>query len=120
MIAKPQNTVIDHYRSRDYPKTHLLLTVRYANGQTQTLGDIYTDMWQSIRAGDPISVTIWRSQVKRVEANGYSSIIVDEKKWNKAETSLWPWAIVIVLCSFLITLLWKWGRERRELPSFLT
>jgi hypothetical protein len=120
VIAKPQNTVINHYRSRDYPKTHLLLTLQYANGQTQTVGDIYTDMWQSLKIGDQVSVTVWRSQVRDVAANGYSSIIVDEKKWNRAFASLWPWGITIVLCSLLIGLLWKFGRERMELPSFLT
>jgi hypothetical protein len=58
--------------------------------------------------------------VRDVAANGYSSIIMDEKKWNKAIASLWPWGITIVLCSLLIGLLWKFGRERRELLSFLT
>ncbi len=119
VIAKPQNTVVEHYRYRDYPKTHLLLTLQFANRQTQTVGDIYTDMWHSISIGDPVSVTLWRGQVQEVDAHGFSSPIFDEKKWNKAEAGLWPWIVTALLCSFFISLLWRFGRSPVSPPPFL-
>lgn len=117
VIAKPQNTVMDHYRGRDYPKTHRFLTLRDAGGRSQTVGDIYEDMWNSIHVGDPVSVTLWRGQVRRVDANGSSSPIFDETKWNRAEARLWPWIVVGLLCSALLSLLWRLGRT--SAPPFL-
>ena len=117
VIAKPQNTTVDHYRGRDYPKTHRRLTLRDAEGRTQTVGDIYEDMWNSIHVGDMVSVTLWRGQVREVDANGYGTPIFDETKWNRAEASLWPWIVVGLLCSALLSLLWRWGRTSE--PPFL-
>ena len=119
VIDKPQNTVVDHYRYHDYPKTHLLLTLQDTNGQTQTVGDIYKDMWNSIHIGDQVSVTLWRNQVREVDANGYSSPIFDPQKWNKAEANLWPWIVVALMCSFSISLLWRLGRIQTISSSFL-
>ena len=118
VIAKPQNTTVDHYRGRDYPKTHRLLTLRDAEGRSQTVGDIYEDMWNSIHVGDPVSVTLWRGQVREVDANGYGTPIFDETKWRRAEASLWPWIVVGLLCSALLSLLWRRGRTSAP-PSLL-
>lgn len=118
VTAKPQNTVVDHYKGRDYPKTHRRLTLRDAAGQSQTVGDIYQDMWNSIHVGDQVSVTLWRGRVREVDANGYGSPIFDETKWNRMEASLWPWIAVGLLCSALLSLLWRLGRGRTR-PPFL-
>ena len=114
VTAKPQNTVVDHFRGHDYPKTHRFLTLRDAGGQSQTVGDIYQDMWNSIRVGDQVSVTLWRGQVREVNANGYGSPIFDETEWNRTKTSLWPWVVVALLCSTLLSLLWRLSRGRTD------
>ena len=119
VTAKPQNTVVDYYRGHNYPKTHLRLTLRDANGQSQTVGDIYADMWNSIRVGDPVSVTLWRGRVREVNANGYDSPIFDETKWSRAEASLWPWVVVGLLCSAFLSLLWRLGCGRTRTSPFL-
>ena len=119
VTAKPQNTVSDYRRGRDYPKTHLLLTLRDAEGRSQTVGDIYQDMWNSIRVGDQVSVTVWRGQVREINANGYNSPIFDAMKWKRAEASLWPWIIVGLLCSSLVISLWSVGRSRVSPSPFL-
>ena len=120
VTAKPQNTTVDHYRGQDYSKTHRLLTLRDAEGQSQTVGEIYEDMWNSIHVGDQVSVTLWRGQVREVEANGYGSPILDETKWNRAEAGLWPWVVVGLLCSASLSLMWRLGRSRASAPPFLT
>lgn len=119
VTAKPQNTVVDSYRGRDYPKTRRFLTLRDADGQSQTVGDIYADMWNSIRVGDLVSVTLWRGQVREVSANGSSSPIFDETQWNHVTAELWPWAIIALLCSASLSLLWRLSRGQRDFGFFL-
>lgn len=75
-------------------------------------------MWNSIHVGDPVSVTLWRGRVREVDANGYGSPIFDETKWSRAEARLWPWIVVGLLCSALLSLLWRLGRASAP-PSFL-
>lgn len=112
VVAKPQNTVVDHYRSRDYPTTHLRLTLQLPEGQTQTVGDIHSDMWQSIHIGDPVSVIVWRQEVRSIDANGYSVSVFDHTKLNQATASTWHWIIVALLCFFALSLLWGFSRRR--------
>ena len=119
VTAKPQNTVADYRGGRNYPTTHRFLTLRDAGGQSQTVGDIYEDMWNTIHVGDQVSVTLWRGQVREVNANGYGSPIFDETEWNRTKASLWPWIVVALLCSTLLSLLWRRGRGRTDSGQFL-
>jgi hypothetical protein len=48
VISKPQYTTVDHRRYHDYVRAHRQLTLQFSNGRTQTVGDIYEDMWNSI------------------------------------------------------------------------
>lgn len=119
VTAKTQNTTVDHYQGHDYPKTRRFLTLRDAEGQSQTVGSIYEDMWNSIRVGDPASVTLWRGQVREVSANGSSCPIFDETKWNQATAGLWLWIIVGLLSAASLSLLWRLGRDRSDTGFFL-
>jgi hypothetical protein len=112
VTAKPQNTVVDHYHNHGHPKMQLFLTLQYSNGCTQTVGDIYSDMWNSIGIGSQVSVTLWNNQVKEVAANGYSQSIFDEKKWNHTGVSLAPWIVIGLLCSTCLSLLWRLTSNR--------
>jgi hypothetical protein len=112
VIAKPQYTTVDHRRYRDYVKAHRQLTLQFSNGRTQTVGDIYEDMWNSITLGEHISVVIWRGQVMAVNANGDSSPITDPKEWNGFEASLIRWGILAIVCVAGLSLLWRANRRR--------
>ena len=107
VVVKPQNTVVDHYHFHDYPKTPFLLTLQYTNGYTQTVGDITSDMWNSIPVGSQVSVTLWRNDVKEVAANGYRQSIFDDKKWNQATAGLTPWIFIGLISFACLSLLWK-------------
>ena len=112
VIAKPQNTTSHFGRYRNYPTTHLLLTLQDVNGQSQTVGNIYQDMWNSIHIGDQVSVQIWRSQIHEVSVNGYSSPIVDKQEENNFTGHLWPWIVTALFSFSLIGILWRSGRSR--------
>lgn len=116
VIAKPQNTVIKHRRACDYPRTHLLLTLQYANGDTQTVGDITADMWNSISVGSQVSIVLWRNEVKEVDANGYHQSLFDEKKWNRTTAGLVPWIIIGLISSACLSLLWKLPSGSARIP----
>jgi hypothetical protein len=111
VIAKPQNTVIDHRRYSNYPRTHRFFTVQYTNGYTQTVGDIDSDMWDSAQIGSQVAVVLWRGQVKEVDANGYHQSIFDEKKWNRTAAGLVPWVVIALVSSACLRLLWKLPNE---------
>ena len=115
VIAKPQNTVTNF---RGYPTTHLLLTLQDINGQPQTVGDIQNDMWNSIHVGDQVTVEVWRGQIKSVSTNGYSSSIVDKQKANASVRRLWPWIVMALVSSSLLSILWGTNRNRSLLSPF--
>ena len=116
VIAKPQNTVINHRRSGDYPRTHRFFTLQYTNGYTQTVGDITSDMWNSIGVGSQVSVTLWKNQVKEVDANGYSQSIFDERKWNRTASGLVAWIVLGLISSTSLSLLWKLPNSSARIP----
>jgi len=118
VIAKPQNTVSDFRGYRNYPKTHLLLTLQNVNGQSQTVGDIQNDMWNSIHVGDQVTVEVWRGQIKSVSTNGYSSSIIDKQKANASVRRLWPWIVMALVSSSLLSILWGTNRNRSLLSPF--
>ena len=107
IIAKPQNTVVDHRRSGDYPRTHQFFTLQYTNGYTQTVGDIYSDMWNSTPIGSQVAVVLWRGQVKDVDANGYHQSVYDGKNLTRAAAGLTPWIVIGLVSSACLSLLWK-------------
>lgn len=109
VIAKPQNTVP---RYRNDPRTHLLLTLQDVNGQSQTVGDIYQDMWNSVHIGDQVSVQIWRSKIQKVSVNGYSSPITDKQEENNFTGHVWPWIVTALISFSLIGILWRSDRSR--------
>ena len=109
VIAKPQKTLMEynHIDGVSHLTTHGSFTLQYTNGYTQTVGDIYSDMWNSTPIGSQVAVVLWRGQVKDVDANGYHQSIYDGKNLTRAAVGLMPW-IVIGLVSFAcLSLLWK-------------
>ena len=109
--AKSQNTTVDHRRSGDYTRVRRFFTLQSAAGPPQTVGDIYEDLWNSVRAGDQVSVTSWRDKVREVSANGYSESINDPQEWDRLSIRLLPWVCLGLLCSALLSLQWHLYRR---------
>lgn len=107
VIAKPENTTVDHFRYHDYSETHRQLTLRDSTGRTETVGDINEDMWNSVRIGDNISAQIWQGKVVDVSADGYSDSIFDEKSENASMSRADVWGIAAIACITLLRLLWR-------------
>lgn len=112
VTAKSQSGVMARGQAHDYARAHRFLTLRDAGGGSQTAGDIYEDMWNSVRVGDSVSVTLWRGKAQRVSANSYSSPISDPAQFGRLEAGLWPWAVTGLLGSSGLFYLWG-GRGRR-------
>lgn len=113
VVAKLQTTTIHHRRSGDYPSTDRRLALRDGNGNTQTVGDIYVDLWNSVQVGDPVSVTLWKNQIRAVAANGHNESILDGRPLKRAEAALWPWIITVGTYALFLGILWNprrsWG-----------
>lgn len=114
VVAKPQKPDGDPLRSYAHPRVKLLLTLRFSDGSFQTVGSIYKDMWNTLRVGDQVSVTVWGTQVEDVKANGYSCPIIYMTGWDGGIIRLLPWLALVLLCSYCISRLWAVGRRQTD------
>ena len=109
VIAKPHKTLMEYSRSKGGSQltTHGSFTLQYTNGYTQTIGEIDSDMWNSAPIGSQVAVTLWRGEVKKVEASGYHQSIYDGKNLTRAAAGLTPWIVIGLVSSACLSLLWK-------------
>ena len=107
VTAKPEHTTVDHMHYHDYPTTHRSLTLQGNDGQAQTVGDIYEDMWNSLKVGDPVSATLWQNKIQEVSANGYTTPIIDTSDWNHVRATVVPLGMLAIVCFVCLGILWS-------------
>lgn len=107
VVAKPHGAVAHNNGTNSSYMKHLQLTLKFPNGTTLTVGDIYQDKWDAIHIGDTAAIKYWHGHVREVNVNGEVSSILDMSRLSKPGPALLSWMVIGFVCSFCLSFMWR-------------